>query len=350
MARKPMKKFGTGGSTNEDRMRRKTDDIQSDYQKAQTRNAGNTAKLNVAKAKFEQRMADAKDDDAKRRGADRTATRAGEKAAESALSEARRTRGDNIARRDALGAKLDAEGPAITPSKLPDLKVSGAPRISASSTRPVAQRSAPAPVTPRPGPRAGAAADPAEQRERPSFVTDLPIPGKRAAQQSRTPQTPAPAAQTRSQQYQSRAAALDAEAAKERAAEQGATGQGSAALARLKNLIGFGSEAATRNASMFRRMDKDTTSAIDQRTQENSQAAAAKAKRRADIIAAGEAPGASGYARSQAKFYRDNPTAMRKGGTVKKKPAAKKPVIKYAKGGSIDGCAIRGKTRAGRTK
>jgi hypothetical protein len=43
-------------------------------------------------------------------------------------------------------------------------------------------------------------------------------------------------------------------------------------------------------------------------------------------------------------------TGMKKGGAIKKKPAAKKPVMKYAKGGSIDGCAIRGKTRAPRTR
>jgi rRNA maturation protein Nop10 len=41
---------------------------------------------------------------------------------------------------------------------------------------------------------------------------------------------------------------------------------------------------------------------------------------------------------------------MKKGGVIKKKPAAKKPMMKYAKGGSIDGCAIRGKTRAPRTR
>lgn len=54
------------------------------------------------------------------------------------------------------------------------------------------------------------------------------------------------------------------------------------------------------------------------------------------MIAAGKDPKASGYARSRAKFYENNPDAMKKGGKVKK----------YAKGGSVDGCAIRGKTRA----
>lgn len=51
------------------------------------------------------------------------------------------------------------------------------------------------------------------------------------------------------------------------------------------------------------------------------------ARKRAEIIARGERPGASTWEKSQAKFYRENPTAMKKGG-------------------SVDGCAVRGKTRA----
>lgn len=129
MARKSMRKFSTGKryadagtvtkapemSLNDIRLRRKTDDIQSDYQKAQTRNAGNTAKLNVAKAKFEQRMADAKDDMAKWSGSDRTLTRKGEADAEAALTQARRTRGQSIADRDTAAAKATT-APAAAPA------------------------------------------------------------------------------------------------------------------------------------------------------------------------------------------------------------------------------------------
>lgn len=305
MTRKPMKKFGTGKryadagtvtkapemSLNDIRLRRKTDDIQSDYMKAQARHAGNTAKLNIAKAKFEQRNADAKDDDAKRRGADRTATRAGEKAAESALSEARRTKGDSIARRDALGAKLDAEGPAITPSKLPDLKVSGAPRISASSNRPVARRSAPAPVTPRPGPRAGAAA-PAPRvtpTARPTGGNPL-TSGKRSL-----------------------------------------TGAEYEQVFKTGVIPGYTSDEDRNNIYMTMRALQQAGGAPAPVTPK-SMTQYTDPSRMADT---------KNYLNSIGFFF---------GGTVKKKPAAKKPVRKYAKGGSIDGCAIRGKTRAGRTK
>lgn len=99
MARK-MKRFASGGST--DRYNRKIADIESDYQKALK--SGKAA--GVAKAKYEQRMADAKDDLAKWTGADRTASRAAEKASEAALSEARRTKGMSIERRDSVASRM----------------------------------------------------------------------------------------------------------------------------------------------------------------------------------------------------------------------------------------------------
>jgi hypothetical protein len=75
---------------------RRMKDIEKDYKiaLAKGKNEG------VAKAKYEQRKADAADDYAKRTKADRTATRAAEKASEAALTEARRTKGMSITRRD----------------------------------------------------------------------------------------------------------------------------------------------------------------------------------------------------------------------------------------------------------
>ena len=68
---------------------RRMKDIEKDYKiaLAKGKNEG------VAKAKYEQRMADAADDYAKRTKGDRTATRAAEKASEATLKEARRTKG-----------------------------------------------------------------------------------------------------------------------------------------------------------------------------------------------------------------------------------------------------------------
>ena len=85
-----VKKFADGGSSDRTKARydRKIADIESDYAKAKARKTGRA--LDVAEAKYNQRMADAKDDLAKWTGADRTATRAGEKAAERELTMTRR--------------------------------------------------------------------------------------------------------------------------------------------------------------------------------------------------------------------------------------------------------------------
>lgn len=88
MARK-LKKFSEGGSDKyKARYDRKVADIKSDYEKAQARKTGRAAE--VAKAKYEQRLADADDDLAKWTKSDRTATRASEKAAEKNLSMTRK--------------------------------------------------------------------------------------------------------------------------------------------------------------------------------------------------------------------------------------------------------------------
>ena len=83
MARK-MKKFSAGGA--QGRYERRMADIEKDRKIALAK--GKNA--DVAEAKAAQRIADAKDDLAKRTGADRTATRAAEKAAESNLTKTRK--------------------------------------------------------------------------------------------------------------------------------------------------------------------------------------------------------------------------------------------------------------------
>lgn len=84
-----MKKFAEGGKASRaERMRdRRMADIEKDFQKALAK--GKSEK--EARAKRAQRIADARDDFAKRTGADRTETRAAEKAAEARLKAARRS-------------------------------------------------------------------------------------------------------------------------------------------------------------------------------------------------------------------------------------------------------------------
>lgn len=102
-------KDGGKASKYDAKLERKVADIKKDYEKAKAK--GKNA--DVAKAKYEQRMADAKDDYAKWTKADRTETRAAEKAAEQALKIARRTGGTNIANRDR---------PSTMSEPMPDVK------------------------------------------------------------------------------------------------------------------------------------------------------------------------------------------------------------------------------------
>jgi hypothetical protein len=81
-----MKKFSRGGA--QGMYDRRMADIEKDYQNAMKRKTGRAAE--VAEAKRQQRIADAKDDFAKRTGADRTATRVAERTAESNLTKTRK--------------------------------------------------------------------------------------------------------------------------------------------------------------------------------------------------------------------------------------------------------------------
>lgn len=103
------------GGEAKSRYDRKMKDIEKDYRiaLAKGKNEG------VAKAKMEQRVADAKDDLAKWTKSDRSATSAAEKAAEAALTEARKTKGQSIMQRDAaksFGRELEAK--AEMPKKM----------------------------------------------------------------------------------------------------------------------------------------------------------------------------------------------------------------------------------------
>jgi hypothetical protein len=85
MARK-MKKFSAGGA--QGRYDRRMADIEKDFKKDSAGKSGKA--LEVLEAKRAQRTADAKDDLAKRTGADRTATRAAERLAEVNLTKTRK--------------------------------------------------------------------------------------------------------------------------------------------------------------------------------------------------------------------------------------------------------------------
>ena len=101
------------GGKAEERRDRKMADIEKDYKIALAKGK----EEGVAKAKYEQRMADAKDDYAKWTKADRSETSKAEKAAEAALSEARRTKGQSIRDRDSKVSKAMADAAAAKPAE-----------------------------------------------------------------------------------------------------------------------------------------------------------------------------------------------------------------------------------------
>jgi hypothetical protein len=242
--RKKMKKFAAGGDAAQTaRYARKTADIESDYQKALK--AGRSS--GIAKAKYEQRMADAADDLAKWTRSDRTQTRAAESAAEKALSEARRTKGVSA---------LRSQTPAVFKSMMDE-----------------------APIGVTSGMEVGRVASPSTTRATPRPRATPPAPRREA-----------PAPKPTSGVTFTAGNGLEQEQARLRLAD---------ALQRQR---------------------------------------AALAKR-------GSAMGSLQQADPDFKYI--SPLGegdMRaKGGAIKKKP-----MMKFAKGGSIDGCAIRGKTRVGR--
>jgi hypothetical protein len=133
-----MKKFSAGGA--QGRYDRRMADIEKDYAKAMTRKTGKAAE--VAEAKRQQRIADAKDDLAKRTGADRTATRAAERAAESNLTKTRKygaaksvTQEKPAAKvTDTLGAITAPKSGLATTAKKAPAKVADKPKPSAADT------------------------------------------------------------------------------------------------------------------------------------------------------------------------------------------------------------------------
>lgn len=328
MTRRKMRRFAEGGDTYQTARRaRKEADIESDYQKALK--AGKNAQ--IALAKKEQRMADAADDFAKWTRADRTQTRAAERAAESALSEARRTQGRSIADRD-LGSRIN---PAPTePIKTPKIE---APDLSGYFKAPTSSKAA----APRRAPATQAAAQreeaPKPRRTWYDRPTSSTSPGASPAPKAPPPQPP-------TSQSSNKAPSLYIGEAAARRQARNVPSRMSVDLA----AIGRGYDAAQQETRA--KVARHRARMAAQRAREFAeQAAAERAAKRPPMPL-------SQWPQDQLSQFTPEDTdtyplkAMRKGGTAKAKPMMKKPVKKMAKGGSIDGCAVRGKTRAKRTK
>ena len=339
-----MKKFAAGGDAAQTaRYARKTADIESDYQKALK--AGRSS--GIAKAKYEQRMADAADDLAKWTRSDRTQTRAAESAAEKALSEARRTKGVSALRSQtpAVFKSMMDEGPiGVTPgaevgrvASPSTTRATRRPRAAAPPPRRDAPTIAPRREAPPPPPPASNQNKPTEPKNEEIVVT-----GNR---QKSTAGDPAYA------RYR----------------------MGQAMAGPAKFALNYLNPLGLAANMLFPSRGGEPAKPAAPRS---GTLTAGQNARMARLKAAAEAPGASQMAKDSYRYARESnmvgsakggaiknakggaikkkPAAKKpmmkyaKGGAIKKKPAAKKPMMKYAKGGSIDGCAIRGKTRVGR--
>jgi hypothetical protein len=204
--------FKDGGRAESMRDRRMKD-IEKDYKiaLAKGKNEG------VAKAKYEQRMADAADDYAKRTKADRTTTKAGEKAAEAALTEARRTKGESIKKRDMAAdigkyfASKDMTPKAAEPAKAA-APAAAKPVVKKAVVKAPARRVAPARVvTPAAAPAPAAAATPAAAASNRTAFANIAAPALIA----RTPFGEATAARLKKQEADKAAQAARDKAAME---------------------------------------------------------------------------------------------------------------------------------------
>ena len=104
-------------------------------------------------------------------------------------------------------------------------------------------------------------------------------------------------------------------------------------MARLKKYLGITGARESTAKGLEQQGQRSRWQSVEAEGRKNAEDYA-KSKKRAERIAAGNKPNAT----PTEKFYAKYPDAMKKGGAVKK----------MAKGGKIDGCAVRGKTKAGR--
>jgi hypothetical protein len=353
-----MKKFADGGSDKyKAKYDRKIADIESDYAKAKTRKTGRG--LEVAEAKYEQRMADAKDDLAKWTKSDRTATRAGEKAAERNLSLTRRfgsakpkfedkplaaPKGPSeadVAKLASTARQGVSDAGSFKEAFAAARKDSSKPKTftwrGKSYTTELASEKPKAATrsTPTRAATPAKAQTPAAKAQTPAAKAQTPAATAKAQTPAAKAQTPAATGRTAPGFKPSfgdiRAAQLRAGTEKDRKLESAPAGTPGAAAARLKKYLGITSSREASARTLETQAQRKRWQDVEAEGARNA-ADYAKAQKRAARIAAGNKPNAT----PTEKFYAKNPDAMKKGGSVKG----------YAKGGKIDGCAVRGKTRA----
>jgi hypothetical protein len=348
-----MKKFSAGGA--QGRYDRRMADIEKDYAKAMTRKTGKAAE--VADAKRQQRIADAKDDLAKRTGADRTATRAAERTAESNLTKTRKYGAPKSVSTEAPAAKVTDSLGAITVPK------SG---IS-TDTKKAPVKTAKAPVR---TPKAGApkADTPKVDYKKVSFgkpATAETAPQAAArVKEARTPTTTG-GTMLRGKPMEGGLFSGILTTAEKYKKEQEAKGYGKAKGGKIMKKFAKGGSIPPQPSAADRARSKKHLDELKKLKPTDAEGKVAGSANRSE----GRRYAAGGVTKEMPSSKAMGSMNMAKGGKAKAKPAAKgkgnpfaatkfgaammkksadtkgRAMPKFAKGGSIDGCAVKGKTK-----
>lgn len=335
-----MKKFSAGGA--QGRYDRRMADIEKDYKKAMARKTGRAAE--VAEAKRMQRIADAKDDLAKRTGADRSATSAAERAAESNLKKTRKYGAPKAVTTEAPVGKVTDTLGAITapksglatsvkktPAKTP-VKADDKPKPSAADLARAKERAKAA---------LGASNLPGDQ----GFSSKSKVLGTSKGlktgdtKSSVTPAGPSTKTGVHSNSIAARIMRGDLFKTSDAFRKSQEAKYGKAKGGKIMKYAKGGSTppkptAADRAAgAKFRKSVKDLKVTPEQA------AAIGRGNRSTGMAKGGKA---------KAKPF----AATKFGAAMKKKSADTKgrAMMKFAKGGSIDGCAVKGKTKTSMVK
>ena len=332
MARK-MKKFSAGGA--QGRYDRRMADIEKDRKIALAK--GKNA--DVAEAKAAQRIADAKDDLAKRTGADRTATRAAERAAESNLTKTRKYGAPK-----AVTAEASVSEPKVATIAAP--VKSG---LATAASKPIAKTSVKTSVkTP--------------------VKTPVKVQDKSALGTSNLPSD---------QGFSSKSRNLKTNATKAEAPKKGTAPAGpstktglnpNSIAARIMRGDLFKTSDAFRKSQEAKygkakggKVKKENTMKYrsgGSTPPQPTPADRARSKKQLDSLKKAKTTPAEGKVvgsanRSEGPGYKKGgKMATKFGAAMKKKSADTKgrAMMKFAKGGSIDGCAVKGKTKTSMIK
>lgn len=391
MARK-MRKFSAGGA--QGKYDRRMADIEKDFKKDSAGKAGKA--LEVLEAKRMQRKADAEDDRAKRTGADRTSTRAAERAAESNLTKTRKygapksvsTEAPAAKVTDTLGAITAPKSGLATPAKKAEVKKTAATVKTATTPKRMgdqgfAYKKKDMPTTGqgvsthyryvRGGSNSGAAADgtAAQRLKNKNLKTGDLETGNKGTGTSRIAAAADPKDKSSAASRARAGAALSylnpfsyiSDEANDRYAKA-QKAKGYAKGGKIMKYAKGGStppqpNAAERKAgAKFRESIKDIKVTPEQgkilnKTGKKYAAGGGVAKQMPTSKGMGSmdmAKGGKAKAKAKAK---GNPFAATKFGAAMKKKSADtkgRAMMKFAKGGSIDGCAVKGKTKTSMVK